>query len=105
MLLNATPGLWLGMASALATQRGVLLESENVYFRAVQECAGIDSAWAKAFRQASGLEEVAGDGLLMENRAKGALRLYRERAILLSPVLKSEHAAVVQQALKLIEQS
>lgn len=44
-ILYGTLGLVLGLARAVAIQRGLLIQTENSFFRQVQEAVGRDSAW------------------------------------------------------------
>jgi predicted nucleotidyltransferase len=104
MLLNATLGLCWGMVNVVAVQSGLLVDSENVYFEAIQGNVGQDSAWSRAFRQASGLAERPDDRYSsVQYRACAALQLYRETVILLQPIIRTEHQVIIKQALSLIE--
>jgi len=98
LALYGTTGLVFGLARAAAVQRGVLIRTENVFFRQVQEAVGVTSAWATAFRGAAGLE--AAPALA---RAAAGLRLYQETAALFTPILRAEHRPVIQATLARIE--
>jgi hypothetical protein len=94
LALYGTWGLVIGLARAVAVQRGVLIRTENVYFRQIQEAMGLDSAWAAAFRRAAGLE--AAPALA---RAAAGLRLYQETAALLAPIVRPVHWPVIEATL------
>ena len=101
----ATLGLVLGLTRAVAVGRGVLIESENSYFRQVQDAAGADSAWTRYHRIAAGF--VAGASRLAPATAAGiaALHLYRETAHLLLSLLLPRHLPVIEDTLELIAAS
>lgn len=92
---NALTWLWIGLAKAMAVGLGVILQSENTYLAAVEAAVGRDTPWAHALRQAAGLEpasrleQAAGlEPSPMLDRAAAGLRLYRETARLLDPILQ-----------------
>ena len=95
-----TWGLVSGLIRAVTVQRGVLIQTENAYFRQVQEAAGLDSAWSRAFRIAVGFEPAP-----VTARAGAALRLYHETAMLLAAALQPQHLAVIRGALARIDAS
>lgn len=101
----ATLGLVLGLTRAVAVGRCVLIESENSYFRQVQDAAGVDSAWTRYHRIAAGF--VAGASRLAPATAAGiaALHLYRETAHLLLSLLLPRHLPVIEATLELIAAS
>jgi hypothetical protein len=103
--LHAVLGLYLGMAQAFSVQRGILIHTENAYFRLVQDVAGRDSAWTRYFRLAVGLDAGPPEQPPAEARGIAALQLYRETARMLRSILQREHAEVVDGTLALIEQS
>jgi hypothetical protein len=104
-LFYATLGLVLGLTRAVAVARGLLIASENEYFRRVHEAIGPDTAWTRYHRRALGLE--IGPARLAPATARGiaALHLYRETAYLLMPILEPEHRTVVNRALEVIASS
>lgn len=104
-LAYANLGLYLGMVKAIAVQRGVLINSDNTYFQQVQDAAGRDSEWTRWFRLSAGLDR--GMEHLPPAKAQGiaGLRLYCETAALLRPVLRPEHAEVVEKTLAAIRGS
>lgn len=103
--LYATHGLVLGLTRAVAVGRGVLIESENSYYRQVQEAAGVDSSWTRYHRIAAGF--VAPSSRLAPATAVGiaALHLYRETAHLLLPLLLPRHLPVIEATLEQIAAS
>ena len=94
LALYGTYGLVFGLARAVAVQRGVLIRTENVFFRQVQEAVGVASAWAAAFRQAAGFEVAT-----PLERAAAGLRLYRETATLFAPIVQPAHRPVIEATL------
>jgi len=94
MVLYATWGMLGGMLQTLATQRGLMISTENAYFDIVQDSAGRDSAWTRAFRLAAGLDVPQTDEPPYVVRGHAALALYRETVNLFRPILTQEHATV-----------
>jgi hypothetical protein len=94
LALYGTWGLVLGLARAVATQRGVLIRTENAFFQQVQETVGATSAWAAAFRQAAGFEVAA-----PLERAAAGLRLYQATAALFAPIVRPAHRPVIEATL------
>ena len=92
-------GLNLGLARALVVRRGVLIESENTFFRQAQETAGCESEWTKWFRLSSGFEAGPTDEPSFRTQGLAGLRLYVETARLLRPVIRPEHREVIENAL------
>lgn len=106
MLIYATLGLCWGLVSAVAVQYGLLIESENVYLQTVQERVGSDSVWSRTVRLVYGLDEqVDGRYSPAQRRAQAGLQLYRETALLLGQIIRTEHRAIINQALTLIGRS
>ncbi len=99
-----TLGAVLGLTRAVAVGRGVLIESENSYFRQVQEAAGAKSAWTRYHRIAAGfVADVSREPPTAISVA--ALHLYRETARLLWPLLLPLHLPVIEATLELIAAS
>ncbi len=96
MIIYAATGLIFGLARVLLVQRGVLIESENGFFRQAQETAGIASHWSQQFRIATGLEPLA-DPLRM--RGYASLALYEETVRLLRAIIAPEHTEVIDTTL------
>lgn len=102
LALYGTYGLVLGLARAIAVQRGALMHTENVFFRQVQEAVGIASPWAAAFRRAVGLDPAPSDVAPAMWRATAALQLYAETAVLFAPILQPHHRQVVEATMDTI---
>lgn len=106
--IYATRGAVMGLTRAVAVGRGVLIESENSYYRQAQQAAGEDSAWTRYHRIAAGF--TAPD-LLDPRRppaeaiAIAALHLYRETARLLWPQFLPRHLPVIEATLAAIAAS
>src|SRR5215472_2420356 len=68
-----------------------LITNDSTYYQQVQEAAGLDSAWTRAHRIATGLE--AGPTGIAPLRARGiaVLHLYRETFVFTKPVMQIEH--------------
>lgn len=90
------------LTEAFAVQRGVLVMKGSTYFHEVQEMAGLDSAWTRYHKCATGVDPHSLPSI--ENRGIAALRLYQETARLLRPYLHSEHWEVIEPLLNMIEQ-
>ena len=104
--LYGTLGLVLGLARAVAVQRGLLIQTENAYFRQVQEAVGPGSAWTRYFRLAAGFDASRSAGSAEPARERGlaALGLYRETVTLLRPILRPAHHDVIQATLAAIHE-
>ncbi len=92
-------GLNLGLARALVVRRGVLIESENTFFRQAQDTAGQGSEWTRWFRLSSGFDAGPSDGPSFRTQGLAGLRLYVETARLLRPIIRPEHREVIENAL------
>jgi hypothetical protein len=95
LMIYGIYGLVINLTHAVALHRGVMVLSENNYFRQVEQAVGADSAWSHEHRLALGLR-VASPSM----RARAGLRLYRETAALLDSILQPEHRSVVEYTLK-----
>ena len=102
MVLYATWGLVKGMLEAVAVQRGIMMVSENRYFDLILSSVGHDSAWARAFRTAWGLDEGASQ---YGSRGAGALQLYRLTAEMFDEIIPEKHREVVDKSLRLIKEA
>lgn len=96
----AVSKLFGALTELVAIGRGVLIKSDNTYYRQVQEAAGPDSAWARYHRIVAGVPEAA----TVEARGAAALHLYRETVEMLGPVMALEHLAVAEGAVRMVEQ-
>ncbi|MBZ0299598.1 MAG: hypothetical protein K8J31_07665, partial [Anaerolineae bacterium] len=95
MILFWLPWLVVGLTRAVAIHRGILTDSENTFYRQVQQAMGYDSAWTQAHRLAMGTRMASPN-----MQARAGLRLYRETAAVLSPILLPEHEAVIDRTLR-----
>jgi hypothetical protein len=103
--LYAAHGALLGLTRAVAVGRGILIESENSYYRQVQEAAGLDSAWTRYHRTAAGLVTATSHATPAVAIGVAALHLYRETARLLAPLLLPRHLPVIEATLGAIAAS
>src|SRR5262249_27326143 len=101
-LLYATLGLVLGLTSAVAVSRGILIQSENVYFERVQQAVGPQTPWTLQHRRALGLELAPRRLAPATARGIAGLHLYRETAYLLMSALQPEHRTIVERTLEAI---
>jgi Nucleotidyltransferase domain len=103
--LYAAHGAVAGLTRAVAVGLGILIESENSYYRQVQEGAGLDSAWTRYHRIAAGFVVDTSHQLPADAIGVAALCLYRETARLLSPLLLPRHLPVIEATLEAIATS
>lgn len=101
VITHLVAGLTLLTALCLRT----LISSDSTYYQQVQEAAGLDSAWARAHRIATGLE--AGPTSIAPLRARGiaVLHLHRETLVFARPVMQVEHRAVAEQVLRVVQEA
>jgi hypothetical protein len=102
---DAARGAVRGLTQAVAVGRGVLIESENSYYRQVQGAAGEDSAWTRHHRIAAGFAAPNPQSPPAEAIAIAALHLYRETADLLRSSLLPRHLPVIEATLAAIAAS
>lgn len=107
----ATMGVVLGMVNIMAVAKGILINSESLYFREVGTAVGTNSAWTHQLRLALGINESTGaqfapvdEVSTVYTRAQASLRLYRETAKLLEPILRPEDRQVVHTCSTLLDQ-
>ena len=100
--LYAAHGAVAGLTRAVAVGRSVLIESENSYYRQVQEAAGLDSAWTRYHRIAAGFVVDTSHKLPADAIGCAALDLYCETARLLRPLFLPHHLSVIQITLDVI---
>jgi Nucleotidyltransferase domain len=101
----ATLGLALVLTRVIATQRGIMMKSENTYFPQVWSAVGRDSAWSQLHRQALGFDAGTSESTPTIAKGMAALHLYCETARLLRPILLPEHLEVVDPTLARIDRS
>ena len=104
-ILYAVWGLIKGLASGVATQRGLLIESENRYFDIIQDSVGRNSEWTHSFRLALGADFGAMDKPPFKTRGMAALSLYRYTALLFEEIIASHHRNVVETTINLIQKA
>jgi Nucleotidyltransferase domain len=82
-----------------------LITNDSTYYRQVQEAAGLDSAWTRAHRIATGLE--TGPTGIAPLRARGiaVLHLYRETLLFARPVMQDKQRAVAEQVLRVVQKA
>jgi predicted nucleotidyltransferase len=80
-----------------------LITSDSTYYQQVQEAAGLDSAWTRAHRIAAGLE--AGPTAIAPLQARGiaVLHLHRETLRFARPMMQTEHRAIAEQVLLVVQ--
>ncbi len=100
-VLYGTISMLLGLTEVIAVQRGIMIESENSYFRQAQQEVGENSAWSLQHKIACGFERESS----LETRANASLRLYVETEKIIKSIVKSEHFDVIQNTKTVIEQS
>ena len=100
--LNATHGLTHGLALTLLVQRGVLIQTENAYIDLAQATAGQESEWTRQYRLTIGLDPLPPEQPPFLAYGIAGLRLFRETARLLQPILLTEDAAVINRVVDMI---
>jgi predicted nucleotidyltransferase len=99
----AASKLFSGLTEAVAVQRGVLVKSDNTYYRQVQEAAGPDSAWTRYHRLAAGVDAGPAEATPVMARGVAALRLYGETVKLLKSSMDPAHLEVAEQAMRVYD--
>lgn len=86
-----------------ALYHGTLITSDSTYYQQVQEAAGLDSAWTRYHRIATGLG--AGPTDIAPLRAQGiaVLHLYRETFAFAETVMQAEHIEIAAQVLQIVQ--
>ncbi|MEP6904425.1 MAG: nucleotidyltransferase domain-containing protein [Actinomycetota bacterium] len=100
-VLYGTIGLLLGLTKIITVQCGMMIKSENSYFRQAQEEVGKNSAWSLQHKIACGFEQESS----IETRGIASLRLYVETEKILQDIIKSEHSDVIRNTKTAIQQS
>ncbi len=103
--LYAVWGLTRELVNTLLIQRGMLIQTENVFIDLVQETAGRTSDWTRQFRLAVGLDLIPPEKPAYHGYGVASLRLYRETAKLLWNFLLPEDASIVTHTLALITEA
>ncbi len=80
-----------------------LITNDSTYYQQVQEAAGLDSGWTRSHRIATGL--AAGPTDIAPLRAHGiaVLHLYRETLVFARPVMQTDHRAIAEQVLRVVQ--
>ncbi|HXZ05626.1 MAG TPA: nucleotidyltransferase domain-containing protein [Ktedonobacteraceae bacterium] len=89
----------------MALYFGVFITTDSTYYQEVESAVGVDSNWTYYHCLLSGVNTIDEDTSSLDARGKLALRLYRETATLLLPVLNEQRRLVVEHVLSLIEQA
>ncbi len=92
----AVAKLFAELTAIMAIGRGVLLKSDNTYYRQVEEAAGPE--WTQYHRAIAGVDGP----ISIPEQADAALHLYRETVALLRPIMLLEHREVVEEAIRRI---
>jgi len=96
------------VTGAVATQRGMLVVSQNTLYRQLWEELGLESAWTRAHAVAVGSAEMEHTPVLapltLIERAFAALRLYIETIRLLRPILLPGTRRVADESIRIIQQ-
>jgi hypothetical protein len=99
-LSYATSKLLFSLTEAVAVQRGVLVKNDSTYYRQVQDTVGLDSAWTRYHRLATGVDLVP-----IETRGIATLNLYREAVELLRTTMHPDHLEVAEQAVRVFDEA
>lgn len=90
-------GIVEGMTRIVAVAQGIMIESENLYFKTVCTHVGLETRWTKLQRLALGFESAS-----LEVRAYAALDLYVQTAALLESVIQTQDRPVIAATLERI---
>lgn len=104
-VLYAAWGLLNGLGRAVAVQRGLLMETENLFFDILQDSVGRNSTWTRAFRLALGADANPAQLPPFKGRGAAALALYRETASLFKSITIEKYREVIDPMVKLIEEA
>lgn len=99
-VIYATLGLGLGLASAMAVHKRLLIASENQYFELLYQTLGKESPWSRAHRLAVGWRAGA-----FERRGIAALQLYWESFMECQGIVADQPLGVIQPALIALQES
>lgn len=96
----ATMGMVISLTHTMAVAHRLLITSENSYFREVGTAVGTNSVWTQQMRLALGWGETS----TIQARALAALRLFRETARVIEPILRPEDKTVVDTCCTILDQ-
>ncbi len=102
-LLYGTYGLALGLPRIILVQKGILLESENAFFKQAQNVFGIESDWSQHFLIAAGFATLPAEAHPARMRGYAALQLYLETVYLLHAIIRPEHVEVIETTVSMIQ--
>ena len=89
-------GLLLGLTRTVAVKLGLMISTENDYFRIVREAVGLESQWTR--------NHVAlCEGSRVKGRISNALSLYLDTSALIDKVSDAEDAVVINTTSRRIE--
>jgi hypothetical protein len=103
--LYAIWGLTYALANTLIIQRGLLIQTENIFIDLAQEAAGRTSEWTRQFRLSIGLDPLPPEEPAYIGYGIAGLRLYCETAGLLQKTLLPEDAIVVNRTMEIIAEA
>ena len=98
--LHAAGALVARCTRAIVTARGVLIRTENEYYRKAQEAAGPE--WARWHRHSFGLASDGPVALDASAQALAAVRLYEETVRVLDDILDTGSREVIRRAIALL---
>jgi predicted nucleotidyltransferase len=90
--------LFTELTHTVAIGLGVLVQSDNTYYRQVRQAAG--PPWNLHHRAVSG----ADGPIPLPQKAVALLQLYRDTVTLLEPIMQPDHLALAQQTVALLQQ-
>ncbi len=94
-----------GATEAMMLYHAVFITTDSVYYQEVENAVGLDTPWTHYHRLLIDTETGPEDTSSIEARARIALRLFRETATLLYPILSQQRRSVIEQVLQRIEQA
>lgn len=100
----ATSKLLSGLTEVMAVQRGILVKSDNTYYRQVQESVGLDSDWTQYHQMLIGVDEGSTKMVRYADRGIAALYLFKETLSLVRPFMGVDHLAVASEAVRQIDE-
>jgi nucleotidyltransferase-like protein len=80
-----------------------LITNDSTYYQQVQKAVGLDSTWTRFHRIATGIEPGPTGIAPLRARGIAVLHLYRETLLLAKPVMQTEHRAIAEQVLRVVQ--
>ena len=106
IILYATYGLVLGLSKTIAIQRGLLLKSENEYFRRIREMIQPHPKLAYHYDLSVGFSSISVDnGKAVRMRGIASLQLYDSLADFMAEAIQDEHRATIEKTRLAIQSS